>query len=372
MAMAAGPEDQGVWGDRVARLMGVLLLGLALFLANDHQGLRIFQLVQWVRPEMQDQELLSWMHTWSLVIGHPLTLPGLAWIFFMGLIAGGLLNVVITRTPPREAVLARARAWAELGYARAADRELEKVPPDYDTGRSRCIHCTKPIPPWLAFPVVGWLRLRGRTACCGQTIPVRYPVVELLTAVIFVVLARHFGYDPILPALFIFSGVLIVLAVIDIEHLILPDRLVLPLLWCGLAVNLGGALVSPDQAVAGAIIGFGLFRVCRWGHCRLTGRIGLGLGDCKLAAAIGAWCGSMGLLQASILGTGAAFLFGCFCAFGNNRKVFGRFRAFGNNRKGWKNREGRYLPLGPWLAGGAFFQLLFPDLIPGLLGRLLA
>ncbi len=343
------PENTG---RLVSLAMGVIILGLALFLANDPHGLHTLQALQGLMPDSGGRSMIDWMTAWSTVAGQPLTLQQLATSFLFGLVIGGLVNVIISRTPPREVRLARARAWAELDYIQAADRELEDLPPDFATGRSLCIHCRTPIPGLLATPVIGWLWLHGRTACCGRPIPVRYPVVELLTAVLFTMIHWRYGYDPVVPAALVFAAVLLSLAVIDIEHLVLPDVLVLPLTWFGLSANIHGGFVPLDQAVIGAASGYCIFRVFREGWFRITGRAGLGLGDCKLAAAIGAWAGIAGLLQVAILATGAALVTHGFLI------LIGR------------SSPARLVPLGPWLAGAAIAWLLFPDAISHLAGQL--
>lgn len=336
---ACGTGDRG---RPVALAMGICFLACPLFLASAPYGL--FELLQDLLPRNAAGAMQT-IRAWTFAGGLPFSLQELSFVFLSGLFAGSFLNVVISRTPPREVALARARAWLELGYDQAADRELAGLPPDFATGRSRCIHCRRPIPAWLLIPVAGWLRLRGRSACCGRPIPARYPAVELLTAFLFTAVAWRFGADHMLPAALVLTGALVALAVIDIEHLILPDALVLPLLWYGLACNLHGGFVPLEQAVAGAIAGFLLFSMIRQGHAMATGRIGIGYGDCKLAACIGAWSGAAGLLQVAILASGAAFTVHGFLA------VIG------------KGSTDRYLAFGPWLAGAAVFWLLFPDAI---------
>lgn len=332
----------------VSLAIGAIFLGHALFLANDPHGLHTLRALQWLMPDPVGWNTIAWMTVWTTLAGQPPGLPELSLAFLLGLVVGGLVNVIIARAPPREAALARARAWAELGFIRAADRELEELPPDFATGRSMCIHCRTPIPLLLAMPVAGWLWLRGRTACCGRPIPARYPLVEILTAVLFALAHWRFGYDHALPAALVFIAVMVSLAVIDSEHLVVPDALVLPLIWYGLAANIHAGFVPLDTAVAGAITGYCFFRIFRELLFRIAGREGLGLGDCKLAAAIGAWAGAAGFLDVAILAAGAALLTHCFLV------LIG------------KSSLDRRIPLGPWLAGAAIVWLLFPDAISHL------
>ena len=332
--------------------IGAFILGVPLFLANDPHGLHTLRVLQWLMPDPGGGNTIVWMNAWTTLAVQSPAPRELATAFLFGLVVGGFVNVVITRTPPREAGLARSWAWAELDYIQAADRELENLPPDFATGRSLCIHCRTPIPGLLATPVIGWLWLRGRTACCDRPIPARYPVVEILTAVLFTLVHWRFGYDPVLPAALVVASVLVALAVIDIEHLVLPDMLVLPLLWYGLAANIHGGFVTLDHAVIGAISGYCIFRVFREGWFRVSGRAGIGLGDCKLAAAIGAWAGIAGFLQIAILAAGGALVTHGFLV------LIGR------------SSLGRLIPFGPWLAGAGIAWLLFPDAVSHVTGQL--
>ncbi|MYH91246.1 MAG: prepilin peptidase [Gammaproteobacteria bacterium] len=338
-------KDRMAQVDRTLSLAaGILFLGVALVLANDPHGLVLLQLLHWLAPG----KAIDWMTAWAEVTGRPFTPQGLAVVLLIGYAAGGFLTTAISRIPARESAMARAMAWAELGYPQAAAAELEK--PGIGTEDPHCIHCHAPIPIRLQTPVLAWLLLRGRAACCGQHIQVRYPLVEILTPALFTVIAWRFGPDPILLSMLTFCAALVVLAFIDLEHLVLPDVIVLPLLWCGLAVNVGGGIVPPGMAILGAATGYLFFRIFRWGYFRAAGQTGLGLGDCKLAAAIGAWCGPLALLHATVLAMGAMVLFGALSIA--SRRLTGAVPEVER-------------PLGPWLAGGILFQLLFPGAVPG-------
>ncbi len=316
------PAEQAI--RRTSLALGLAVLAVALGLALDPDGFRIVAGMP-----------VRWGRSW--------TLPELTAIAGIGLVLGGYLNVVIHRLPRWEAMRLRRQAWADLGDEAAARREAPSLPPDVVTGRSRCVHCQAPIPLWLATPLLGWCGLRGRSACCGQPIPLRYPLVELVTMILVIALAVRFGVDPRLPAAIVLAAALMALAVIDQEQGILPDRLTLPLLWYGLAVNALGAFVFPGQAIGGAIAGYLGIRAVRAVHARFTGRIGLGLGDAKLVAALGAWTGPEGLLHLVPVATLAAVgVLGI-------RTLFGR-----------AGRHQRH-PLGPWLVGAALAWGLAPD-----------
>ena len=125
----------------------------------------------------------------------------------------------------------------------------------------------------------------------AATFPVCRPLAVIVGCGLALHLAWHFGPGLRLAAAALFVGVLVALAVADIERMVLPDRLTLFLLWAGLAVNLQGLFASLHSAVIGAMAGWSCFSLMAGAWRRRTGRDGLGPGDCKLLAALGAWHG---------------------------------------------------------------------------------
>jgi leader peptidase (prepilin peptidase)/N-methyltransferase len=225
----------------------------------------------------------------ALLAASPAVFATVALLF--GLAIGSFLNVVIHRLP-----LVLERQWraqaAELeGRVAAADSETYNLV----RPRSRCPACSAPIRAIHNIPVLSWLLLRGRCASCHAPISVRYPAVELATAVATAAVAWHFGFGLQALLAMIFTWTLISLTGIDIDRQLLPDILTIPLLWIALIASLwylpGGAAppVATQDAVVGAVAGylflwsvFQLFRL-------VTGKEGMGYGDFKLFAAIGAW-----------------------------------------------------------------------------------
>jgi leader peptidase (prepilin peptidase)/N-methyltransferase len=169
---------------------------------------------------------------------------------------------------------------------------------DLITPRSRCPSCDIPITALQNIPVISYLLLGGKCARCKTSISVRYPVIELMTAVLAGVAAWRFGFGIEAAAAVLLTFALIALSVIDIDHQIIPDSISLPLLWVGLTLSLfhpvAGAevlFIDPKTAIVGAIAGYlslwsvyHLFRL-------ITGKEGMGYGDFKLLAALGAWLG---------------------------------------------------------------------------------
>jgi leader peptidase (prepilin peptidase)/N-methyltransferase len=200
----------------------------------------------------------------------------------VGLVTGSYLNVVIYRLP----------------------RRLSTVLP-----RSRCPTCGVPIRARDNLPVLSWLLLRGRCRACGTRISPRYPLVEALSGALFLACMERFGPTPAALAAALFCCLMVVLAWIDLEHLILPDRITLP----GIAVGIALQLVVPWSgllgAVVGALLGAGVL-LAAYGLWWLVRREeGLGLGDVKMLAMIGAFLGWQGVTVSLFFGalTGAAF-----------------------------------------------------------------
>ena len=180
-------------------------------------------------------------------------------------------------------------------------------PPGIVSPRSRCPKCKTPLGIVHNIPILGYLVVSGRCAFCNQSISIRYPAIELLTAALSVVLGLTLGTGWILLFAFGFTCTLLVLSLIDIDYQILPDNIVLPLLWAGLIANLPGRFCSLESAVVGALAGYLGLWVIYQVHHRITGKEGMGYGDFKLLAAIGAWLGwemlPLVVLLASLSGT---------------------------------------------------------------------
>lgn len=163
-------------------------------------------------------------------------------------------------------------------------------------------------------------------------------------AVLAVHLYFHFGPGWTFLAAVGFVWTLIALVLIDIERHLLPDRITLPLLWAGLAVNLQeGMFTTLESAVIGAMAGYLSLWMIYWLHHLLTGREGMGYGDFKLLAAIGAWLGWMKLLPVVLAAAAAHLVFSAILM------VFGKLE---------RNVP---MPFGPFLMIGASLALLWGE-----------
>jgi leader peptidase (prepilin peptidase)/N-methyltransferase len=224
----------------------------------------------------------------------------------LGLVIGSFLNVVIHRLP---VMLERTwrRQCQEMSGAETSATDAEET---YNliTPRSRCPHCNHTITALQNIPVISFLWLKGKCVACGHPISWRYPIVELLTAMLSIVVVWHFGITAAVGGALVFTWTVIALAVIDFDHQILPDNVTLPLIWVGLLVNLypNPTFAPLTSAVIGAVAGYlslwSVFHIFKL----ITGKEGMGYGDFKLFAAFGAWLGWQSLpliiLLASFVG----------------------------------------------------------------------
>ncbi len=205
------------------------------------------------------------------------------------------------------------------------------------TGRSHCPRCGATITALENVPVVSWLVLRGRCRHCGNPISVRYPLIELTTGVLFALSAAKFGWSVETFVFAAFLWVLVVLTVIDLDHKLLPNRVVYPSFVAGWAGLTAAALVDGepgrllDAAVGSAIFGGTFFVIA------LVAPRGMGLGDVKLGFVLGTFLGyvRLGLVPfgmfLSFL-TGALIGLAVMSISGGNRKMqipFGPFLVLG-------------------------------------------
>lgn len=204
----------------------------------------------------------------------------------VGLLIGSFLNVVISRLP----------RMMEASWKQECALLLDVEQPAQDTltlshPRSHCPQCKTPIRAWQNIPVISFLLLRGRCNHCANPIPWQYPLVEIAAGLIALWAASHFGYGWQAATAMLLGWSLIALTVIDARTQLLPDAIVLPLLWLGLLVNLFEVFVPIEQAVSGAMAGYLSLWLVYHAFKLLTGKEGMGFGDFKLFAALGAWMG---------------------------------------------------------------------------------
>ena len=243
------------------------------------------------------------------------TLPLQTWIALtglLGLVVGSFLNVVIYRLPRM-----MERQWrAECDSLSLGTETSTSSPYNLARPRSACPHCQARIRAIDNIPVLSWLWLRGRCHACRGVISSRYPLIELLTAVLSMAVIGRFGMSWEGACGLTVTWALICLMVIDYDTQLLPDQITLPLLWLGLLAarflgrGTGTLPVDLQSAVMGAVTGYMSLWLVFQGFKALTGKEGMGRGDFKLLAALGAWLGWQLLLPILLFSAGAGALIG--------------------------------------------------------------
>jgi leader peptidase (prepilin peptidase)/N-methyltransferase len=280
-----------------------------------------------------------------------------AWVavvFIFSLLVGSFLNVVIHRVP---VMLEREwRAQAEEILKGQEDLELKPdlqgdPQPRYNlvVPRSACPKCGAMITAAQNIPVLSYLWLKGKCASCGVRISMRYPLVELGTAILSALVAWKFGFVWYTAAALLLTWMLIALSGIDIDHQLLPDNMTLSLVWLGLLLSLApmvpsiGLPVDPRSSIIGALAGYLSLWSIYHAFRLLTGKEGMGYGDFKLFAALGAWLGWQKLLPIILLAafTGAVIGILMIVLRGRDRNV--------------------PIPFGPYLAAAGWIALMWGD-----------
>jgi leader peptidase (prepilin peptidase)/N-methyltransferase len=280
----------------------------------------------------------------------------IAWVtvvFFLSLLVGSFLNVVIHRVPIMLDREWKAQAEQLLQPAASDAAPSQSAPYNLFVPRSACPKCGATITAAQNVPVISWLLLRGKCAKCGVKISARYPIVELSTAILSALVAWKFGVAWYTGAALLLTWALIALSVIDFDTQLLPDNITLPLVWAGLLISLApsipdlGLPVDPRSSIIGAAVGY----LSLWSVFQLfklvTGKEGMGYGDFKLFAALGAWLGWQMLPLIIILSafTGAVVGILLIVVRGRDRNI--------------------PIPFGPYLAAAGWIALMWGDELVG-------
>ncbi|HEX5359991.1 MAG TPA: prepilin peptidase [Fluviicoccus sp.] len=279
----------------------------------------------------------------ELLISSPLLAGGL--FFVLGLCIGSFLNVVIYRLPVMLNHQWRQEASAILELPEPEIPRFNLMWPP-----SRCPKCGHAIGPLENIPVISWLLLRGRCKSCKTAISARYPLIEITTGLLSLIVFLIFGPSGKMLAALLLTWALIALTMIDFDTQLLPDSITLPLLWAGLLVNMqGGMWVSLQLAVIGAMLGYLSLWSVYWLFKLVTGKEGMGYGDFKLLAALGAWLGPAQLPLIILLSSGVGAVIG------------GIYMAI--------RKESAPFAFGPYLAIAGFIALLGgPEIVTWYLG----
>lgn len=256
-------------------------------------------------------------------------------IFLFGAAIGSFLNVVIYRVPNKLFSEEKAIAREILSLPAEPTKNFSLLTP------SKCPKCNNKLKYRHNIPILGWLILRGKCYFCHEKISFEYPLVEFITAAIFVGIFYYFGFNIQSLALIVLSIFFIPLFFIDAKHKILLDSFTLTLLWMGIILNYYGVFTTLGLSIWGAIIGYLSLWSVFWVYKIFTGKEGFGYGDFKLLAAIGAWFGCPMLLYTIFAS----------CIFGIVIAIFVNII----------ERRTNIIPFGPAIILATFFYLLTKD-----------
>lgn len=236
-------------------------------------------------------------------------------IFIFGLVVGSFVNVCIYRIPRKISIIKPA---------------------------SFCPFCEKPIKLWHNIPVLSFLILKGKCAYCDSKISPRYPVVELLNAIVYFLAYLKFGLTLSLIPILIFISALIVISFIDLDFQIIPDMISIPLICLGFIIsilphNLNGVVSNLKESLIGTLVGAGTLLIVS-----MLSRGGMGGGDVKLNAAVGAFLGWKQTLLTVFIGSLLGSIIGIIIL---------------------KKTGNRKIPFGPFLSIGALICLFFGEKI---------
>jgi leader peptidase (prepilin peptidase)/N-methyltransferase len=201
-------------------------------------------------------------------------------VFIFGAIIGSFLNVCIYRIPLSKSI----------------------VKPN-----SFCPNCEKPVRVYDNIPIVGYIMLGGKCRDCGARISLRYPFIELLTAILFLVTFRRWGISSVFFINIFLASLFIVISFIDLDFQIIPDILSIGGLAVGIIISFMRPGFSFKEALYGVLLGGGVLFVIAYGYQLIAKREGMGGGDIKLLAMIGSFLGFKGvifsLVGGSLMGT---------------------------------------------------------------------
>lgn len=243
-----------------------------------------------------------------------------AFVFLFGAIVGSFLNVCIYRIPAEKSIVS---------------------PP------SHCPSCGERVRPYDNIPLLSWLLLGGKCRFCRARISVRYPLVELLTALLTLFLFREYGFSADFAALFLFSAALVVITFIDLDHQIIPDIISLPGIPLGFAFSFFLPQVGWKNSMIGILAGGGSLLIVAYAYELITRKEGMGGGDIKLLAMMGAFLGWKSIPFIIFVGSLLGSVIGISLMIAQ------------------KKDSKLAIPFGPFLATAAIIYIFFGDNIIG-------
>ena len=269
-------------------------------------------------------------------------------VAFLGLFFGSFLNVVIYRLP-----IMMHNEWQEAMQEMTVTEDTKNTkdsevtansePFNLSVPRSRCPKCSNLITWWQNIPVLSYLLLQGKCYKCKTPISIRYPIIELVTMLLSMVVAWHFGANLMCVVGIVTTWFLIAMTMIDFDHQLLPDSLTLPLMWIGLLTALIPVFTDLRSAVIGAAMGYLILWLVYQFFKLITGKEGMGYGDFKLLAALGALLGWQQLPVIILLSSlvGAVVGLSLIAITGRDKSI--------------------PIPFGPYLAAAGWFAMLWGE-----------
>lgn len=263
-------------------------------------------------------------------------------VSLVGLLVGSFLNVVILRLPKRLNYHWTLECKQLLGqHVPAADTR----PPGIVFEPSHCPICGHRIRAYENIPILSFLLLGGQCSACGTAISLRYPLIELFTAVLSGLVAWRFGVSMMTIYGLVLTWFLVAISFIDLDHQLIPDNMSLPLMWLGLLINLNHTFIPLRDAVIGAAAGYLVLWLVFHLFKLVTGKEGMGYGDFKLLAALGAWLGWQALPMIILLSSVVGAVIGIFMLISGLSK------------------RTQPIPFGPFLSAAGWIALVWGDQI---------
>ncbi len=268
-------------------------------------------------------------------------------VVILSLLVGSFLNVVIHRLPIMlmanwrdDCIEFLQEKYPDL-LNQDKTRTIERPKYNLVVPRSACPHCHTPISAIENIPVLSYVFLRGKCRHCQARISLRYPIVEILSAILVTTVAWKFGVSSQMLFAALFTWSLISLSFIDFDTQYLPDQITLPLLWLGLLLNLDNTFTDINSALIGAVAGYMSLWTIYQLFKLITKKEGMGFGDFKLLAMLGAWLGWQMLptiiLLSSVIGALAGIIM-----------IVTKYQ-----------EKGKPIPFGPYLAGAGWVALIW-------------
>lgn len=263
-----------------------------------------------------------------------------SFVFGLSLLIGSFLNVVIYRLP-----VMMKNDWQQQidEQIKGEDYVDEQATFNLIKPDSTCPNCGHKIRAWENIPIISWLFLRAKCSQCKTAISIRYPLIELFTAVLSAWVAYELGFNALAFGFIFCTWLMVAMTFIDIDEMLLPDVLTLSMLWIGLLLAAHVPEMSLTDAVIGAAAGYLSLFTVYWAFKLITGKEGMGYGDFKLLAAIGVWVGWQHLPIVILLSSlvGAAVGIGLMLV---------------------KRKDSNLaIPFGPYLAAAGFLTMLYGD-----------